>query len=583
MGSMKPTARAATALVLFFSFCSACSGTLGGTDDAMLDLGPAPPADAADFPAFDGSSEGIPVDDAGNIKANPGSKVYYVRPKGGTDSQCTGLANADYPGSGTGQACAFKHPFYALSPTGSVRMKGGDTLFLAAGSYMMGYGADGAGGCDASATWDCYLPAIPSGSSTAAPTRIVGEGWSTGCKSPPQLYGVERSNHVVSLIKSSNVLIECLEITDHSGCVESHSGSIACNRDNYPYGQWAVHGIQASDSKNVMLKSVNIHGLASRGIVAGRLQDWTLEDVRIVGNGWAGWDGDLNEDSSSNSGKLVFRRVVIEWNGCGETYPGKQPTGCWAQSAGGYGDGLGTAATAGNWVFEDCRVMHNTSDGIDLLYHDQGGTVTITRTRAEGNAGNQVKVTGPSTITNSILVGNCAFFEKKSFTLNVDPCRAMGNTLELTYTEGNAMKLVNSTLYGEGDVLVDVSVRDNHSCNGKESLVAINNIFLGAVEYNSSGEHAVAYYAEGCSSLKYEESYGVFYNMGSTCPVGSNDLCKDPLLGSITSTPFDVVPRSGSPALDSGKAVGGDVPSLDYLGHKRPYGKGVDRGAYEVN
>ena len=42
--------------------------------------------------------------------------TYYVRADGGTTAQCSGLANAAYPGSGNGQACAWHHPFDALPP-----------------------------------------------------------------------------------------------------------------------------------------------------------------------------------------------------------------------------------------------------------------------------------------------------------------------------------------------------------------------------------------------------------------------------------------------------------------------------------
>jgi hypothetical protein len=43
------------------------------------------------------------------------------------------------------------------------------------------------------------------------------------------------------------------------------------------------------------------------GIQADQLADWTVENVRIAGNGWAGWDGDIEGDDS-NSGILTFRR-----------------------------------------------------------------------------------------------------------------------------------------------------------------------------------------------------------------------------------------------------------------------------------
>ncbi len=410
---------------------------------------------------------------------------YFIRPDGGSQTQCTGLSDLPYPGTGEDQPCAWDHPFRALPPQGVPRIQGGDSLFVMKGSYIMGYGAPGAEACSEDWPWDCRMTAVPSGEDILHPTRILGEGWDRGCESPPELWGTERSYVILDLTGSSNVLAACLEITDHTGCADSHSGGSACMRDVYPFGQWAQGGITAADSANVELQHINIHGLAVFGLLAGRLKDWTLEDVRIAGNGRVGWDGDIGENSS-NTGSIIFRRCIIEWNGCVETYPGKEPSGCWAQSAGGYGDGLGTAATGGDWIFEDTAFLHNTSDGLDLLYHSIGGTITINRLRAEGNAGNQVKVTGAASITNSVLVGNCAFFEGKPFTHDVDACRALGNTLEVVFTGGKKVEIINSTFYGQGDGLVGGGAREGFSCLSTERLTARNSIFLGDEEYLSN-------------------------------------------------------------------------------------------------
>ena len=221
-----------------------------------------------------------------------GQTTYYVRPDGGTSDQCTGTTDAAYPGTGTNQPCAWAHPFWALDSNGEWKIQGGDTIIIAPGSYKMGYGAPNTGWCDADAAFDCHLPPLPSGPDSAHPTRILGTGWDSGCSNPPELWGTQRSLHIIDLTGTSNVVIACLELTDHSGCVEFHSNpSVACERDTYPYGDWAGAGIYASDSSNVTLKNLNIHGFADRGVYAGRLADWTVEEVRIAANGWAGWDG----------------------------------------------------------------------------------------------------------------------------------------------------------------------------------------------------------------------------------------------------------------------------------------------------
>jgi hypothetical protein len=228
-----------------------------------------------------------------------GAATYYVRPDGGSAAQCTGRVNAPYPGSGTAQPCAWDHPFRALPPGGTPCIAGGDTLIIAAGSYRMGYGAPGAGNCESDYPWDCTMPPIPSGPNPSNPTRILGAGWNTGCTNPPELWGTERAWYILNLTASDNVEIACLEITDHSGCVEDHSGGLACQHDTYPYGNWAAVGLYAEDAANVHLQHLDIHGLASTGVWAGRLADWAVEDVRIAGNGWVGWDGDIDCDESN--------------------------------------------------------------------------------------------------------------------------------------------------------------------------------------------------------------------------------------------------------------------------------------------
>ncbi len=512
--------------------------------------------------------------------------VYYVRPDGGSPEQCTGRADAPYPGSGTGRDCAWDHPFRALPPGGTPRIAGGDTLIIKAGEYRMGYGAPGADNCDSSYPWDCHMPPLPSGPDPAHPTRILGEGWDSGCADPPQLWGAERSLFIVNLTDVSNVQIACLEITDHSGCIEDYSdSSLHCERDNYPFGDWAPVGLYAEDSSNVLLKDLNIHGLAHAGIMAGRLSEWTLENVRLAANGWVGWDGDIGVDNA-NSGHLTFRHWTVEWNGCGESYPDGAINGCWAQTAGGYGDGVGTGATGGDWLIEDSIFRYNTSDGLDLLYvRQRPSSIVIRRTIAVGNAGNQIKVNGPTTIENSVIVGNCAYFDGQSFTYNVDNCRAAGNALALNLTAGDVATVTNNTLTGEGDCLVEVICEG--TCTGAESVRLRNNLFLGQDDFTAQGTERTCWiYRAGFPSDPLDADYSLIYDVkNDPCPVGGHDVCQSPGLSDEGVDTFYGQLLATSPAIDAGDAAA--CPADDYLGHARPVdGDGdtvaaCDIGAYE--
>ena len=511
---------------------------------------------------------------SGLLGAAAQGQWYYVRPDGGSAEQCTGRVDAPYPGSGVDRPCAWDHPFRALPPNGAPRIAAGDTLIIGAGSYRMGYGAPGADACDAGDAFGCVMPPIPSGPDPAHPTRILGVSGN-----PPELWGAERPWFIINLTGVSNVEIGYLEITDHSGCVEFHSGGLACERDNPPYGNWAAYGLHAEDSTHVHLHDLNIHGLAAGGVHAGRLADWTVERVRIAGNGSVGWDGDLWDDrGDSNSGTLTFRRWTVEWNGCGETWPGGQPTGCWGQSAGGYGDGVATGESGGHWIIEDSVIRYNTSDGLDFLYiRAPGSAIEIRRTLVAGNAGNQVKnFRGPFLLENSVIVGNCGFFDGQSFTLNVDACRAMGDALALGLTAGDRVTVTNNTFTSEGDCLVTAECYG--TCNGSEQALLRNNIFQGQTDFLQPFENTCLAYQETFPSNPFDVDYSVINNVKDDLCPGSHDLCGvSPGVANTGIDTFDAHLLASSPARNSGLASA--APPDDFDGRARD--AQPDIGAYE--
>ncbi len=519
----------------------------------------------------------------------PAATTYYVRTDGGTADQCTGLFDAPYSGSGTDQACAWSHPFWALNTEGAWKIIGGDAILIHPGSYRMGLGAPNTGWCSAWSAYDCHLPPLPSGPDAAQPTRILGAGWDQGCADPPEWWGAERPWQILSLNGTSNAVIGCLEITDHSECVESHSDpSVACERDTPPFGDWAAGGIYAVNSSNITLSHLNIHGLAHYGVHGGVLSNWTVENVRIAGNGWVGWDGDTDSvaEGSACAGDMIFRHFTVEWNGCGERYPEETPHGCWAQTAGGYGDGMGLGATGANWFIEDSLFRYNTSDGLDMLYvRLSPSNIRIQRTQSYGNAGDQIKVNGPTQIENSLMVSNCAFFHGKSFTWNVDNCRAGGSALALGLRRGNQVSVINSTIAGQGDCLCLVECGSG-DCDGSETLIMQNNVFIGYPEFLSPSDRACYIWFEPAVFGTVNTDYNVVFNakLGNVA-LAAHDLNQDPLVVDGTLEAFDGRLQAESPARDSGLAtgsLGGLVPDHDLENRTRPQGAGVDRGAYEM-
>ncbi|MFZ2490621.1 MAG: fibronectin type III domain-containing protein [Thermoanaerobaculia bacterium] len=457
----------------------------------------------------------------------------------------------------------------------------------------MGYGAPGADACSSDSTWDCYMPPIPSGS-VSTPTRILGAAYNSGCSTKPQLWGTERPEVILNLDGSSYVEVQCLEITDHSSCVESQQTASACSRSSYPFGTWAPTGMYAEDSTSVLLKNLDIHGLATQGIHAGRLTDWTLDTVRIAGNGWVGWDGDI-DGSDSNSGTLKFTRLKVEWNGCGETYPGLAPTNCWGQTAGGYGDGFGVSYTVGHWIFEDSTFQYNTSDGLDLLYAMPGSQIEIRRCLARGNAGNAFKTNGPAVIENSIVIGDCSYHQGQSFTYDftwydtdhgvwvtqgsVDPCRAYGESVSITLYVGDQATVMNSTITGEGPSLIYAECERTSTCSGTEKVTLRNNLFVGAARYDLSSQASSMIYQELFPSDPFDTDYSIAYGVADgTCPSATHNQCStDPGVTNSTLSSFDARLTASSPAINTGTSTG--APTTDYAGTARD--SQPDIGAYE--
>lgn len=547
--------------------------------------------------------------------------TWYVRTDGGTNTQCNGKVNAAYPGSGTNQPCAVNHPFWVLPPGRTPIIQGGDTLIIGQGSYRIGMDAPNTVGqtsvCYSAWTYDCAMPAIPSGPDAAHPTRILGEGWDTKATAPPELFGVGRVWQVISLDNSSNVELRYLDITDHSSCIHnSPDPAKRCNRSSAPFGDHGDLGIAASDSANVLIRDVNIHGMSIGGIKAGRLTDWTLEGVTIRGNGFVGWDGDIGHGAngsgsdSSNSGTMLFRNTKIEYSGCGETYPGKQIYGCFSQGQGGYGDGLGTYATGGNWIFENSEFSHNTSDGLDLLYHSGDGAIIFRNSRAEGNAGNAIKTATNTSVENSILISNCDYFQNNPITETASPgfdnCRAGGTTWATAgWKPGRLNTITNSLVTGTSSILIEAG---GATCDGTEKFVSRNNIFLGMEgwynkTHSAPGVTSDLFYKNGidgngsgpcgpsnpATSIKLDNGDSIAYNLKKNqCPNSSNVLCIDPQLTSIPplagaaaiytyGEKWDVMPKAESPAIRKTSLLPGalvvgqiKVPNYDMRNLLRP-------------
>ncbi|RJG42499.1 hypothetical protein [Motilimonas pumila] len=538
---------------------------------------------------------------------------WYIRPDGGTLAQCNGKVNAPYGPEASGD-CAINHLFEILPPAGNQAvLQGGQSVWVAKGEYVMGriagrFDSSRFSACDSHWPWGCSAQAVPSGTA-AQPTRIYGEGWQQGCQAPPKLIGVERNKRVINLAQSQYVEINCFELTDNAACADFHlhgyrspshpqhevylAKQQACYRsdDPEPQGGWASAGIYGPDLQHALLKQLNIHGFASAGIIAPRVKDVKVQQSRLVGNGSVGWEGDSHEGASS-SGLIYFQQTEIAYNGCVEQLDGRYD-GCWAQESGGYGDGLGTGDTGGNWLFERVNIYANTSDGLDLLYNNQGN-VALYGVHAYNNAGNQIKVAGEDVlISNSVIDGQCDWFKGQSLLAEVTHCRASGVSISLSLaTDAARAVLVNNYITGVGDGLIGVGAGQKRSklTNGNQ-LQLVNNHFYGQTEALRPSDNTFFIYSSSNSNnaLNYDIDFNLmggdlkFSHGFPSCPHGASDVCATAELVSI---------HTGEPANSAfvGKGAGewvgtsllwDEVPAVDIDGKIREAGQRADIGPYQ--
>ncbi|CAA0102631.1 Uncharacterised protein [BD1-7 clade bacterium] len=442
------------------------------------------------------------------------SEEHFVRLDGGNWNQCDGKTNVAYSSEITTRECAVSHLFELLDPqTGDVRINGGDIITVMNQSngepaeYTMGtHGDYTSGRCHTGWAYSCTLPSLPSGTQEN-PTILRGQLVDGTCANKPVLWGTGRAKSILTIDNAEHVQISCLTITDKSSCVGSPGfpdQSLVCDR-SAPYDKpFADTGITIKDSSNLELTDVDVQGLG-KGIHAGRLHNITLTRVNIFANYSVGWDGDIGfldgTPDSSNTGTVKFIDSGINFNGCALIYqPGSaqhnQPHACSRQDIGGYGDGVGTGQTGGDWIFDNTTVMHNSSDGLDMLYHEFGGKITIKNSRLEGNAGNQIKTSGNAEIINNIIIGSCAWNSRQEDALGKEGeiCRAGGNTLSLHFTHADTqVSVINNTVYAEGDVIINTGNRTSVP-ESTQSLYVVNNVFYGLVDYRQNFENAAMYY-----------------------------------------------------------------------------------------
>jgi hypothetical protein len=304
----------------------------------------------------------------------------------------------------------------------------------------------------------------------------------------------------------------------------------------------------------------------------------------------------------------------IAWNGCAEEYPlvdAVHYQDCRDDNSGGYGDGFGTATVASpapGWQvhFDQGTVNYNTQDGLDALHvRGTGSSMTITRTLAYGNMGQQIKVGGASgTASNNVIFTNCNALRQAmpgtpagyNSALS-DFCRAADTGVLLSVGKNTTLAFDFNTVYSASATAVELDCDASTGPCDATSLVDFrNNVFVGfhnnpADGYPSggTGDYSNPIYSNitphpftNPGSL-YSNNVTFHAKSNWHCPAAgeTNAICSDPSLTDETWHLYgygDVSPMSSTRVV---QGAGVEIPFItsDYTGASR--GNPPSIGAYE--
>lgn len=242
------------------------------------------------------------------------STTYYVRPGGGDRSQCTGLANVDYPGSGTGVACAVSNPMYLFTDESSSTiytglLHAGDTGIIGDSPtpYRMGTKASGV----AWITNDGNFILPPSGL-TSQHTKLLGQHFAS-CTSPrygPGNRAPVWAYHVGWLFDLKGVQnfdLGCINDESYQDCNPGLTGDMtfAC-----PAGGGTQYGTMVNNfTANVNITDVRFNGMQT-ALVGTSGPGLVLTRVQSEGMYLAGWNYDNPFGFSGNRQDTIVQNYV---------------------------------------------------------------------------------------------------------------------------------------------------------------------------------------------------------------------------------------------------------------------------------
>ena len=307
-------------------------------------------------------------------------------------------------------------------------------------------------------------------------------------------------------------------------------------------------------------------------------------------------DDPFNVSNISVAGGFTLTNSTIEFTGCVEEYPvvhNYPYIECRDQNTGGYGDGLGTASTSGDWVFDHDVWFANFQDGLDLL-HSGMRSLSVTNSQSIANDGQAYKIGSGDNIIfrNNVAVVNCArimhlFGDEPASAIvpGVSPCRAAGDGILFSFTDQGSYTVQNNSFTGYNGTMFDLACESGWDYCQNAATVFQNNLVLGySNTIDGSGQTPGLFYMENASmpanAAWAVRDHNFYYNIrycavplqtGETCDATSPQLTAQPVspvTSSLSLDNFNFMPTAGSPL----NGVGLSLPAVatDINGLLRP-------------
>jgi hypothetical protein len=248
--------------------------------------------------------------------------------------------------------------------------------------------------------------------------------------------------------------------------------------------------------------------------------------------------------------------------------------------------------------FDQGIVSYNTQDGLDALHvSGSGSSMTVTRTLAFGNEGQQIKAGAgaQATLENNIVIGNCEAMATQTIpgtptgfgSRLASPCRA-GNTAVLLYVNpGLPAKYQYNTMYSTGSVGLEIEY--GQGVSGPTNTISFNNnLFVGFYNNDNNSSPTPIYsntdlsvLTSSGSSWTNNATYGARNNWTCPSPGETVAICTSPGLTDMTYHPFGYGNMSPAPGSSAVVGAGVAIPGItvDYTGQTR--GTPPSVGAYE--